>query len=182
MLDRGVGGFLYACMYTRRATIPAELRGHRLVVVNCIARAAGIPMVVPDEFKPKRPPPRCYCRGHRDRIVLVGETPPDVIAARAMTHRDSGRCSAAMDWTSPRAIPTHWWPEPAYTQSAPNLQPVIDPPRSSASTTDREWVAYQAARDHGLRIPEQLSVVVRRLRHRHPSRPCIPNVDRPDTA
>src|SRR6185436_9810408 len=28
MLDRGVRGFLYGAMYTRRATLPAILRGH----------------------------------------------------------------------------------------------------------------------------------------------------------
>ena len=40
MLDRGVGGFLYASMYTRRVRISTALRAHPLVLLNCVARTA----------------------------------------------------------------------------------------------------------------------------------------------
>ena len=34
MLDRGVRGFLYGAMFTRRATIPTILRGHQVVLIE----------------------------------------------------------------------------------------------------------------------------------------------------
>jgi LacI family transcriptional regulator len=114
MLDRGVGGFLYACTYTRRAKIPTELRGHRLVLVNCISRAAGIPMVVPDEIQAGQTADAVLLgHGHRDRIVLVGETPPEVIAA---AERLAGirQVLSGNGLDLAEAIPTPWWPEPAY--------------------------------------------------------------------
>ena len=49
MLDRGVDGFLYAAMFTRKAKPPPALRGHPLVLVNCLSRDRKTTAVLPDE-------------------------------------------------------------------------------------------------------------------------------------
>ena len=83
MVDRGVGGFVYASMYTKRMRVSAGMRSHPLVLVNCTTRGKTFPTVIPDEREAGRSAARRCCCGTatRDRIVLVGETPPHVMAA-----------------------------------------------------------------------------------------------------
>src|SRR5207248_668872 len=83
MLDRGVGGFLYASMYTRQTRLPPALRGLPLVLLNCVSSDRKVPAVVPDERAAGRTAGRTLlAAGHRDRIWLVGESPPGVYAGR----------------------------------------------------------------------------------------------------
>ena len=42
MIDRGVSGFIYASMYTRRVKLSKVLRAQPLVLLNCRASAQGI--------------------------------------------------------------------------------------------------------------------------------------------
>ena len=74
MLDRGVGGFVYASMYTRRVAVSKVLRANPVVLLNCMARVRGIPTVLPDEREAGRSAARVLLRrhGHRDGIVVVG--------------------------------------------------------------------------------------------------------------
>jgi hypothetical protein len=114
MIDRGVSGFLIASMYTQHVRIPIELRTHPTVLVNCIGRTPGVPMVVPDELEAGRTAVRVLLRhGHRDRIVLAGETPPQVIAA-AERRTGIDQALAANGLRLAGTIPARWWPEPAH--------------------------------------------------------------------
>ena len=81
MLDRGVGGFVLASTYTRKVRVSAGLRAHPLVLVNCTTRARTVPTVIPDEREAGRAAARALLRhGHTDDIVIVGETPPHIVA------------------------------------------------------------------------------------------------------
>ncbi|MBM9466448.1 LacI family DNA-binding transcriptional regulator [Nakamurella sp. YIM 132084] len=81
MADRGVKGFVYASMYTRRATISKVLREHPVVLLNCVSTGRALPAVVPAEREAGRAVARVLVdHGHR-RIALVGEPAPHTMAA-----------------------------------------------------------------------------------------------------
>jgi LacI family transcriptional regulator len=160
MLDRGVGGFLYASMYTRRVRISTALREHPLVLVNCVARTANtLSTVIPDERGAGRAAARVLLRdGHSDSIVVVGETPAHVLAG---VERLAGvqHVLAEQGLTLAGSIPTSWWPEPSYAAVAEFL---AQGHRPSAFICLNDRIAmgtYQACHDVGLAIPDDISVV-----------------------
>ena len=96
MLDRGVGGFVLASMYTKKVRVSAGLRAHPLVLVNCLTRARTVPTVIPDEREAGRAAARVLLRhGHTDGIVLVGETPSHIVAAVERLGRHHRRAAGA---------------------------------------------------------------------------------------
>lgn len=159
MLDRGVRGFLYGSMYTRRATLPAILRGHPVVLLNCVTRGRSHAMVVPDEREAGRSAATALLEaGHRDGIVVVGEVPGHVIAAQ---ERDEGIRGALEDaGAAPAgAVDCLWWPEPARTAVAAFLR---DGGCATAFIAINDRVAlgiYQALATAGWRVPDDVSVV-----------------------
>jgi LacI family transcriptional regulator len=159
MLDRGVRGFLYGSMYTRRATLPAILRGHPVVLLNCVTRGRSHAMVVPDERRAGRAAATALlAAGHRDGIVVVGEVPGHVIAAQ---ERDEGIRGALRDaGAAPAgAVDCLWWPEPARTAVAAFLR---EGGCATAFIAINDRVAlgiYQALTNAGRRVPDDVSVV-----------------------
>ncbi|WP_432824876.1 LacI family DNA-binding transcriptional regulator [Dactylosporangium sp. CA-092794] len=163
MLDRGVDGFLYASMYTREIRIPAALRGHPVVLVNCLSRVRA-PSVVPDERSAGRTAATALLEaGHRDRVYVVGESAPHVWAAH---HRRAGidEAFASAGTSIAGSIESPWWPEPAYDA----VRAFLAASRSASGRAPSAFIclndrlafgAYQAAADAGLRVPDDLSVV-----------------------
>ncbi|GIH12749.1 alanine racemase [Rugosimonospora africana] len=159
MLDRGVDGFIYASMYTRPARPPSALRGHRFVLLNCVAEDHRVPAVLPDERGAGRTAAGLLLdAGHRERIFLVGETPEEVYAARerrAGVEEALAQAGSALAGT----VECLWWPEPAYQAvreffgGGPHATALI-------CLNDRvAFGAYQAAAEAGLTVPDDVSVV-----------------------
>jgi LacI family transcriptional regulator len=157
MVDRGVGGILYATNSTRRVTLSATLKEQRLVLVNCTGGGRSIPSVIPDDRGGGRAAVEALLEaGHADRIHLVGETPQRVIAGR---DRRAGVETALRDAGLELAGSTDciWWPEAAYTATTAVLR---DNPSALICLNDRvAFGAYQAIADAGLRIPDDISVI-----------------------
>jgi LacI family transcriptional regulator len=159
MLDRGVGGFVYASMYTKRVRVSATLRAHPLVLVNCTTRAKTVPTVIPNEQEGGRAAARLLIRhGHTDAIVLVGEVPTHVLAG---TERSSGvnHVLGEQGLELAGSVSCLWWPEPAYDAVSGYL---ADGNRPSAFICLNDRIAmgtYQACQDAGLVVPEDISVV-----------------------
>jgi LacI family transcriptional regulator len=159
MLDRGVGGFLYASMYTREVRLPAALRGRPVVLVNCVTSGRPVPAVVPDETGAGRAAIGALLdAGHRDRIYLVGEPGPKVIAGRE-------RLAGIREVLSRRGlrlagtVDCRWWPEPAY-EAVRALLATGARPSGLICLNDRvAFGAYQALQEAGRRIPDDVSVV-----------------------
>jgi len=132
MLDRGVGGFLYACMYTKRVRISSALRAQPLVLVNCTTRARTAPTVIPNESEAGRAVARILLRyGHSDRIVLSARH------RRTSSRRPSGwpassTCWRNRVWSSPAPSPPGGGPGRPTTRSATSSARAIGRPRSSA--------------------------------------------------
>jgi len=159
MLDRGVGGFVYASMYTRNVRISKTLRDQPLVLLNCLARGKALPSVVPDEREAGKTAVRELLRqGHSDGIVIVGERAPHVIAA---AERIAGVEEVLRQQGAEPAgyIDTMWWPEYAY-QAVRDYLAAGHHPTAFVCLNDRIAMGtYQACQESGLTVPQDVSVV-----------------------
>jgi LacI family transcriptional regulator len=159
MLDRGVDGFLYAAMSTRQARLPVVLRGHPLVLLNCLPQRGRPPAVIPDELAAGRTAARALLgHGHRERIYIVGETGTGVYAGQ---QRLAGiRAALSEEGLRPAGVvDCMWWPEPAYL-AVRRLLAGGRRPTGLICLNDRVALgAYQALQEAGLGIPADVSVV-----------------------
>ena len=159
LLARQVDGVAYASTATRLVTPPAALAGHPVVLLNCLTGDGGLPAVLPDEHAAGRDAARVLLeRGHRDGIVVLGETPPGGYAARERL-AELEEALAAAGTAIAGVLECAWWPQPAHDAVGHALahEPA---PRALICLNDRiAFGAYQAACEAGLRIPDQLSVV-----------------------
>ena len=165
MLDRGVGGFVYASMYTRNVRVSKTLRDQPLVLLNSLARGKPLPSVIPDEREAGRSAVRELLRhGHRDQIVVVGERAPQVIAA---AERLAGVEEVLRQQGTELAgsIDTMWWPEYAHQAVRAYLE-AGHRPTAFVCLNDRIAMGtYQAAHDLGLVCAAgHLGGLVRRFR------------------
>ena len=159
MLDRGVGGFVYASMYTRTVRISTTLRGQPFVLLNCLARGKSAPAVIPDEQEAGRTAARELLQhGHRDGIVLVGERRRDVVAAaQRVAGIEEELRRAGVELAA--SIDTLWWPEPAH-QAVHGFLSEGHRPTAFICLNDRVAMGtYQAAQDFGLTAPQDFSVI-----------------------
>ena len=160
MLDRGVGAFLYVADHTRRIDeIPPVLLEYPLVLVNCLTDQDGIPMVVPDEFGAGRAAGMALLdAGHGERIVLVGRTPSDAVAA---AERKAGLVDALGERGLELAdqLSVNWEPDAAREVVR---QALGDSARPSALVCSNDRIAlgvYRAIADAGLVVPDDISVI-----------------------
>ena len=159
MIDRGVDGFLYAAMFTQQVRPPAALKGHPLVLVNCVNSGATTSAVVPDERLAGRAAVEALLVvGHTDGIYLAGTPAANVFAAR---ERLAG-IEEALDERALRLggrIACDWWPEPAYVAVAKALSGAARPTALVCLNDRIAFGAYQALQEAGLRVPDDVSVV-----------------------
>lgn len=154
MLDRGVDGFLYAAMCTREAKPSTLLRGHPLVLLNCLSDARKVPAVVPDELTAGATAAQTlFDAGHREHVYVVGETLDTVIAGRE-------RLAGIRQVLEPAgSVDCRWWPDAAYLAVRDLL---AAGPRVTGLVCLNDRVAlgaYQAVQESGRRIPDDISVV-----------------------
>lgn len=159
MLDRGVGGFLYASSSTRVAELSPLLEDQRVVMLNCLSEWSETTAVVPDEEQGGRLAATALLdAGHRDGIVLVGET-PDGVPAGTLRRRGIQSALASAGTALADDLPALWWPEPAYAA----VREFLDRggrPTGFICLNDRvAFGAYQALTDAGLSVPGDVSVV-----------------------
>ncbi len=76
MLERQVEGIIYAAMYHREVTLPANIREGPVVLVDCFCEDRSLPSVVPDEVQGGRTATETLLkRGHR-RIGFINDAFP----------------------------------------------------------------------------------------------------------
>jgi LacI family transcriptional regulator len=160
-LDRQVDAFLYASMFTRYVRVPKPLRGHPVVLMNCLTRSARPAQhtVIPDELGAGWSAAKVITdAGHRDGVYLVGDPAAHVFAGRerlAGIREGLGAATTKLAGT----IDCNWWPDSAYDA----VRRVFDSgtrPKVLICLNDRIALgAYQAVRAAGLTIPDDVSVV-----------------------
>ncbi|MGA5301898.1 LacI family DNA-binding transcriptional regulator [Nucisporomicrobium flavum] len=160
-LDRQVDAFVYASMFTRYVRIPKVIKGHPVVLLNCLTRAArpAYHSVIPDEVGAGWSAAKTVIEaGHRDGIHLVGSPAQHVFAGRerlAGIREGFGAAGVRLAGT----IDCDWWPEPAYEAVRAALVNGLKP-RTLICLNDRIALgAYQALREAGHAIPDDVSVL-----------------------
>lgn len=164
LVGRQVEGFLYGTMYHRVVTVPERLRAHPLVLLDAESDDGDVPAFVPDEEDGGRvAADHLLAHGHR-RIAHVTDH-PDVPAAvlRLAGFRRRLESAGHFDGDLVSAAPAHWdrtrvsaWGYEATRE----LLSRSDRPTAVFAYNDRMAIGvYRAARELGLSIPEDLSVV-----------------------
>lgn len=158
MLDRGVGGFVYASLHTREVTLSPLLRAQSVVLLNCVA-SGGVTAVVPDEDRAGRTAAGALLdAGHTDSIHLVGET-PDHVWAGVERRRGITAALAAAGHRLAGELAVRWWPEAAYAAVRDLLASGVRPTALICLNDRVAFGAYQALTEFGLEIPGDVSVV-----------------------
>jgi LacI family transcriptional regulator len=160
MLGRQVDGIVYATLAARAVTVPAELVGQRVVLLNCVDPSAEIPSVMPDDVMGGRVAAQALLdAGCADGIFVVGEDPSDTVVAGparlAGVHdalEESGAGLAGV-------VPCYWDVTTAYDAVSAWLGNGHRP-RGLICLNDRVAMgAYQALAERGLRVPDDVAVV-----------------------
>ncbi|HEY5879224.1 MAG TPA: LacI family DNA-binding transcriptional regulator [Nakamurella sp.] len=159
MIDRGVGGFVYASMDTRIVRVPATLRKLPVVLLNCYARGKRLTTVAPDETEAGRMVAReLLDHGHRDRVVLVGERTAQAIAGQERL--DGIREVLAAEGTDlADIIDCLWWPDHAYRAVAGYLAGGRRPSAFICLNDRVAFGAYQALQELGWAVARDASVI-----------------------
>ncbi|MFI5931742.1 LacI family DNA-binding transcriptional regulator [Actinoplanes sp. NPDC051494] len=160
-LDRQVDAFVYASMFTRYVRVPKLLKGHPLVLLNCLTRSArpAHHAVVPDELAAGWTAAKTLVEaGYREGIHLVGNPAEQVFAGRErLAGLREGFAAAGVKLAG--TIACDWWPEPAYDAVARALRRGTAP-RALVCLNDRvAFGAYQALKEAGREIPADVAVL-----------------------
>jgi LacI family transcriptional regulator len=157
-LDRQVDGFVYGAMYTRKVQVPPGLRGHPLVLLNCISKDRKVPAVIPDELAGGRTAAETLRQaGHRERIYLVGERAPHHCRPRAAQGHRIG------DERGGHPVGRHPVLSVVAGRRFRGRRPSLGggaQPTALICLNDRiAFGAYQALQEVGLAIPDEVSIV-----------------------
>jgi len=159
LLRRGVDGFVLASIKTREAALPEGLLSVPATLLNCFPPQPGPPAIIPDEQDGGRRAMEALLQhGHRDvAMIRLGE---DGFAVR---ERMAGaRRALSEHGLDPDAVPVHVGDGTPYGghQATVALLAAPQPPTALMCFNDRTALgAYMAAKERGLVIPEDLSIV-----------------------
>jgi LacI family transcriptional regulator len=159
LLERRVEGMIYATLSHRQVTVPESMTEVPAVLVHCFDSARAYPCVLPDEidggYVGTR---RLIDAGHR-KIALINLDPglPATVGRRIGYERALAEAGIAMD---PRLVVSGHATAAGGFQRAAELLDLDDPPTGLFCCTDRMAMgAYDAIKERGLRIPEDVGVV-----------------------
>jgi LacI family transcriptional regulator len=159
MLEHQVRGIVYSTWYHRVVTPPPGLKDTHSVLANCYARGHQLQAFVPDEVQGGRSATELLtARGHR-RIAFINSS----VAAPATTGRLQGYrdALAAAGIAYDKALVLRAGPEQeGGYQAGIRLAQMPAPPTAVFCYNDRVAMGlYDALRDHGLKIPDDMAVV-----------------------
>jgi LacI family transcriptional regulator len=160
MLDRQVDGIVYATLATSAVTVPAGLRTHRAVLLNCVDTEARLPAVVPDELEGGRTAARAILEaGHRHGIYVVGEEDAAGTIAGRLRLQGIRRRLAEEDCSLAGVVASTWSVSPAYDAVSELLARPVRPDALICLNDRIAMGAYEALGERGLRVPHDVSVV-----------------------
>jgi len=158
-LERGVEGIIFAAMYHRAVKVPKDAVRLPLVLVDCFARNSQIRSVVPDEVNGGFSATKLLLeKGHR-RIAMINAD----LKYPAAEGRFRGYRQALEEFGVPvdskLVLTGGWWQDDGYEHALRLLQ-LKKMPSAIFCASDRIALGvYDALKEKGLRIPEDVSVV-----------------------
>ena len=160
MIGRQVDGIIYATLAARSVTVPRDLFGQRVVLLNCVDPQADLASVMPDDVMGGRVAAQALLdAGVDEAIYVVGEDPDDLVVAgpaRLDGVRQTMR-SAGLELAG--TVACTWAVTPAYDAVSALLAGGVRP-RGLICLNDRVAMGvYQALTEHGLEVPHDVAVV-----------------------
>lgn len=158
MVEHRVRGILYSTWYHHEVTLPASLTGVRHVLVNCfdpsLPNAAAL---VPDELQGGRDATRLLLdAGHRHIAFINSDQPAPATTGRLEGFRQALSDVPSSVGTVETVAPDQ---EGGYV-AAQRLLATAQPPTAVFCYNDRVAMGlYDALRDSGRRVPDDMSVV-----------------------
>lgn len=160
MIDRQVDGIIYATRTALRTELPARLAGTQAVMLNCYDPERPVPSVLPDDRMGGRSAAGILvAAGVSAGVFIVGETPENDGVAGPRRRAGAQERLAEGGQAIGGTIECLWEPELTYNAVRDWLRRG-NLPRGLICMNDRVALGtYQALNDHGLAIPDDVSVV-----------------------
>jgi LacI family transcriptional regulator len=159
MIDRQVDGLIYATMYHRLVTPPDAIKLLSTVLLDCFTEDASLPSVVPDEFDGAYQAVKLLIeRGHR-RIGFINHTNPIPAQCLRMQGYRAALEANGIVFDADLVIERYSEPKGGY-DGMKILLNLPQPPSAVFCFNDRLAMgAYDAIRQQGLRIPQDIAVI-----------------------
>lgn len=157
----GVRAIVYAALFTRQVTLPNALRETSVPVVlmNCYASADDLPTVLPGETAGGHRATQALIEaGHRRIGTITGEMFMEAARDRLQGYRNA-LATADLPFAPELVIDGDWSPSAGY-RGTRALMALPTPPTAIFCQNDRMAIGcYEALKELGLRIPEDISVI-----------------------
>ncbi len=157
----GVAGLVYMTIFTRKITLPSALTGLGLPIalLNCYSSDHRLPSVVPGEAEGGHAATRHLIEaGHRRIAMITGEPWMEAARDRARGYRRA-LSEAGIGFDPALVTEGNWSPSSGY-ENTRRLLALPDRPSAIFCQNDRMAIGcYEAIKDAGLHIPDDISVV-----------------------
>ncbi|WP_116134025.1 LacI family DNA-binding transcriptional regulator [Tropicimonas sp. IMCC34043] len=160
-IEMEVRAIIYTCIFTRVVEIPNALRETSIPVVmlNCYSRDGALPAVVPGEIAGgHRATNALLDAGHRRIGTITGEIFMEAAQDRLQGYRNA-LATADIPFAPELVVEGDWSPSAGY-RGTRALMALDLPPTAIFCQNDRMAIGcYEALKEMGRRIPEDISVV-----------------------
>lgn len=159
LLQHQVDAIILAAMAHKAVTLPPLLDGFPVVLVNAYSEDDSVPAVVPDERRGGlEATAHLLAHGHR-RIGVIDNLDDSVAAPLRIQGWRDAHVQAGLIADPALLVKINGWQEAGFDGAMALLLPP-DRPTALFCLNDRAAMgAYEAARELGLRIPEDVSIV-----------------------
>ncbi|MFH8839164.1 LacI family DNA-binding transcriptional regulator [Streptomyces sp. NPDC017868] len=159
LLEQRVEGLLYATTWHRAVTLPKAAREVPTVLVNCYDAEGELPSVVPDEIGGGHRAARRLVEAGHERIGFINLDPDIPAALGRREGYERALREAGLPLDPALVVSGHATADGGYT-AACELLDRADRPTALFCGNDRMAMgAYDAIKERGLRIPDDVAVV-----------------------
>jgi LacI family transcriptional regulator len=158
-LERGAEGIIFATMYHRAVRVPQDAFRLPLVLVDCFARNGPARSAVPDEVSGGFLATRLLLEREHCRIAMINaDHKYPAAAGRFRGYRQALEGFGIP--VEPELVRTGgWWQEDGYEHALALLELKRSPTAIFCASDRIAMGVYDALKDKGLRIPDDVSVV-----------------------
>jgi LacI family transcriptional regulator len=161
LLQAGAQGIVYMSIFTRRVSLDPvfEALPVPLVLLNCYTGDNRFASVVPDEINGGRLATTSLTRlGHRRIGMITGETFMEAAQDRLVGYREA-LAEAGIAYDDRLVVEGNWTPSSGF-EAAQKLLALAERPTAIFCQNDKMAMGcFNAIREAGLRIPEDISVI-----------------------
>jgi LacI family transcriptional regulator len=161
VLRNRVDAIIYATVMTRQVEVPAALYnvGIPVVLLNCFSADRHFPAVIPGEVAGGHMATNAMIEaGHRRIAHITGEMWMDAARDRLKGYREA-LATADIPYDPDLVVEGNWLPSAGY-EATRAFMSLSNPPTAIFCSNDRMAVGcYEALKELGLRIPDDVSVI-----------------------